>query len=99
MGPGGVRQGTISKCFVNGTEVVSAATTPRSTTEITCNQVNFLRKQDGTKSENELHGDAFLPGNDVHDFVSECVAFLRKINNPFWKVSVFPKTSDNFHWA
>ena len=24
-----------------------------------------------------------------HDFVSECVSFPRKINNPFWEVSVF----------
>ena len=34
--------------------------------------------------------------DDFHDFVSECVSFQRKINNPFWEVSVFPKKSDNF---
>ena len=28
--------------------------------------------------------------NDFHDFVSECVSFPRKINNPFWEVIVFP---------
>ena len=36
---------------------------------------------------------------DFHDFVSECVSFPRKINNPFWGVIVFPKKSDNFHWT
>ena len=61
------RQGTVSKGFVNSTEVVSAATSPRSTIEITSNQVNFLRNHDGTKSENELLGDAFLLCVDVAD--------------------------------
>ena len=37
--------------------------------------------------------------DDFHDFVSECVSFSRKINNPFWGVIVFPKKSDNFHWT
>ena len=37
--------------------------------------------------------------DDFHDFVSECVSFQRKINNPFWEVTVFPKKSDNFHWT
>ena len=36
-GPGGVGK-AISKSFVNSTEVVSAATSPRSTIEITCHQ-------------------------------------------------------------
>ena len=27
--------------------------------------------------------------DDVHDFVSECVSFPKKINNPFWEVTVF----------
>ena len=36
---------------------------------------------------------------DFHDFVSECVSFQRKINNPFWVVIVFPKKSDNCHWT
>ena len=61
------RQDTISKSFVNSTEVVSAATSPCSTKKITCNQINFLRNHDGTKSENELLGDAFLLGVDVAD--------------------------------
>ena len=61
------RQGTIRKCFVNSTEVVFAATPPGSTIEITCNQVSFLRNHNGTKSENELLGDAFLLGVDVAD--------------------------------
>ena len=37
--------------------------------------------------------------DDFHDFVSECVSFPRKINNPFWVGSVFPEKSDNFHWT
>ena len=37
--------------------------------------------------------------DDFHDFVSECVSFTRKINNPFWSVIVFQKKSDNFHWT
>ena len=52
------RQGTISKGFVNSTEVV---------TEITCNRVNFLRNQNGTKGEDKLLGNAFLLGVDVAD--------------------------------
>ena len=36
VGPGGGRQGTISKGFVNSTEVVSSAKSPCSTIEITC---------------------------------------------------------------
>ena len=36
--------------------------------------------------------------DDFHDFVSERVSsFKRKINNPFWEVSVVQKKSDNFH--
>ena len=27
--------------------------------------------------------------DDFHDFVSECVFLPRKINNPFWEVTVF----------
>ena len=37
--------------------------------------------------------------DDFHEFVSECVSFQRKINNPFWEVVVLPKKSDNFHWT
>ena len=37
--------------------------------------------------------------DDFHDFVSECVSFPRKINNPFWEVIVFQKKSDNSHWT
>ena len=61
------RQDTVQKCFVNSTEVVFAAVPPSSTIEITCNQVNFLRNHNGTKSENEFLGDAFLLGVDVAD--------------------------------
>ena len=37
--------------------------------------------------------------DDFHDFVSQCVSFQRKINNPLWGVIVFPKKSGNFHWT
>ena len=50
------RQSTIRKSFINSTETVSAATTPRCSVEITCNHVNFLRYHNGTKSLDELHG-------------------------------------------
>ena len=58
-------QDTVQKCFVNSTEVVFAAVSPCGTIEVTCNQVNFLRNHDGTESEDELLGDAFLLGVDV----------------------------------
>ena len=64
-----VCQGKISKCFVNSTEVVFAAIPPCSTIEVTCNQVNFLRNQDGTESEDELLGNAFLFGINVARYV------------------------------
>ena len=60
-------QDTVQECFVNSTEVVFAAVPPCGTIEITCYQVNFLRNHDGTKSEDELLGDAFLLGVDVAD--------------------------------
>ena len=38
--------------------------------------------------------------DDFHDFgFGMCDSFPRKINNPFWEVTVFPKKSDNFHWT
>ena len=61
------RQGTISKGFINSIEIVTAATTPRHAIEITCYQVNFLRNHNGTKSLDELLGDAFLLGVDDAD--------------------------------
>ena len=60
-------QNTVCEGFVYSTEIVFAAIPPRSTIEITCNQVNFLRNHDCTKSENELLGDAFLFGINVAD--------------------------------
>ena len=29
--------------------------------------------------------------DDFHDFVSECVSFQKKMNNPFWGVTFFPR--------
>ena len=38
--------------------------------------------------------------DDFLYFVSECVSFPRKINNPFWGLTVFlQKKSDIFHWT
>ena len=34
--------------------------------------------------------------DDFHDFVSECVSFPRKINNPFWEVIVFSEDKWQF---
>ena len=34
--------------------------------------------------------------DDFHDFVSECVSFQRKINNPFWEVTFFRRKVTNF---
>ena len=61
------RQGTISKGFINSTEIITAATSPSCSIEITCNQVNFLRNHNGAKSQDELLEDAFLLGVDVAD--------------------------------
>ena len=37
--------------------------------------------------------------DDYHDFVSECVSFPKKINNPFWVDHRFLKKSDICHWT
>ena len=58
------KQDTVHKCFVNSTEIVSAAASPSWSIEITCNQANFLRNHDGTESEDELLGNALF-GIDV----------------------------------
>ena len=34
--------------------------------------------------------------DDFHDFVSECVSFQRKMNNPFCGLTVFQKKRTNF---
>ena len=65
------RQGTVRKCSVNSTEVVFASIPPCSTIEVTCNQVNFSRNHNGSKSKNELLGDAFLLGVNVADMKRE----------------------------
>ena len=71
------RQDTVHECFVKSTEVVSATRSPRSAIKITCNQVNFLWDRGGTKSEDELLGDAFLLGVDVADMWRQhCKALL-----------------------
>ena len=75
-------QCAVSKGFVNSTDVVSAATTPRCSIEITCNQVNFLRNHDSTESEDELLGNPFLFGIDVADMKRQ----HRKIFLPaYWR--------------
>ena len=67
VGPGGVGKAQSVKASSIVLRLSLAATSPRRTIEITCNQVNFLRNHNGTKSENELLGDAFLLGVDVAD--------------------------------
>ena len=37
--------------------------------------------------------------DDFDDLFSECVFFQKKINNPFWGLTVFPRKSDTFHWT
>ena len=59
------RQDAVHKCFFNSTEVVFAKMPPCGTIEVTCNRVNFLKNQDGTESEDELLGNAFLFGINV----------------------------------
>ena len=58
-----------------------------------------MKKNDEKRKKNEKNGFTRKILDDFHDFVSECVSFPRKINNPFWEVIVFPKKSDNFHWT
>ena len=60
-------QSTISKSFINSTDMVAAATSPSRSIEIPCNQVNFLRNHNGAKSQDEIFGDSFLLGVDVAD--------------------------------
>ena len=43
------RQGAVSEGFVKSTDIVSAAASPRSTIEITCNHVNLLRNHERTQ--------------------------------------------------
>ena len=60
-------QSAVRKSFVDSTDVVSAATSPRTIIEITCNHVNLLTNHDSTDGEDELLGDTFLLGVDVAD--------------------------------
>ena len=57
VGPGGVGKA----------QSANASSTVLRLSLVTCNQVNFLRNHNGTKSENKLLGDAFLLGVDVAD--------------------------------
>ena len=66
-GPGGVGKAQSEKASSIVLRIVSAATAPRCSLEINCNQVNFLRNHNGTKSLDELLGDAFLLSVDVAD--------------------------------
>ena len=58
-----------------------------------------MEKNDEKRKKNEKIGFRRKILDDFHDFVSECVSFQRKINNPFCGVTVFQKKSDNFHWT
>ena len=61
------RQGTIREYFIDGTDIVTAATTPSCFIEITCNQVNVLRNHNGTKSLNDVLGNTFFLGINIAD--------------------------------
>ena len=75
MEPGphsGVVSGGVGKILsINASSIVLRLSLPRYRhavpIEITCNQVNFLRNHNGTKSEDELLGNAFLFGVNVAD--------------------------------
>ena len=71
---------TVHECFVNGTDVVFAAIPPRSIIEITCNQVNFWRSHDGTKSEDELLDNAFLFDVNVAESRESTVKYFCPLN-------------------
>ena len=64
-GPGGEGKAQSVKASSIVLMLSFAAVPPRSTIEVTCNQVNFLRDHD------ELLGDAFLLGGDVADMYKE----------------------------
>ena len=66
LGPGSVGK-AVNKSFVNTTDVISAAASPRCTIDFTCNHVNLLRNHDCTDGEDDLLGDASLLGVDVAD--------------------------------
>ena len=67
--------------FVNSIEVVFAAVPPCGSFEVTCNQVNFLRNHNGTKSDKELLGDVFLLCVDVADMYREhCKVLLARLH-------------------
>ena len=61
---GGVPSGVSKILSINASSIVLRLSLPRYRhavpLKITCNQINFLRNHDGTKSEDELLGNAFL---------------------------------------
>ena len=61
------RQSTISKGFINRTEIVTAATTPSCTIEITCNQLNVLRDHKSTNGLDDFLGNTSFLGKDIVD--------------------------------
>ena len=52
---------------------------------------------DESETESESEEDVLTRFGAV--FRPRRVSFTRKINNPFWVVSVFPKKIDIFHWT
>ena len=43
--------------------------------------------------------ELFSKSSTISMILFRNVSFPKKINNPFWVVTVFPKKSDNFHWT
>ena len=48
-----------------------------------------MEKNDEKREKNEKIGFTRKILDDFHDFVSECLSFPRKINNPFWEGNRF----------
>ena len=56
---------TVCKSFVDSTDVVPVAASPRCSIEITINHVNLLTNHDGTDCEDELFGNTPFVGVDI----------------------------------
>ena len=61
------RQGTIRKYFINRTEIVTAATTPGCTIEVTSNHIDVLRDHKRTNGLDNFLGNTSFLGVDIVD--------------------------------
>ena len=58
-------QSAVSEGFLDGTDVVSPAATPRSPIEITRNQIHMFAKHHSTNREDELFPRTKIFGKDI----------------------------------